>query len=281
MFNKILLLGPRTSLGEVLKDSLIAEGYDVVRAPSIDELERHFDETAPHLVLVNGIGPKGDAWLARATEHHWAVPVVALIEPETSGEQSVRDWQTLSEPFAFQDLLFIVQNALHQRTLSGRRPFELPPGVVDRVETILKALRNDLRARCVVLSSSSGRLIKTVGAVDRSIAISLAALMAGSFSASAKAAQLLGQGDLFDSNLQESEGYGLYAILLRDRLILTVAFSAKVTIGMVRHYAAQAAVDILETLVSETERDDLFKELNLSEDFRDDVLRSLGKLLGD
>jgi predicted regulator of Ras-like GTPase activity (Roadblock/LC7/MglB family) len=133
----------------------------------------------------------------------------------------------------------------------------------------------------VVLSSSGGRLIKTAGVVDQGTAISLAALMSASFTATAKAAQLLGHADMFDSNLQESEGYGLYAIRLQNKLILSVAFSTKITVGMVRHYAAQATLDILELLARDARRTDNGEDFELDADFRHTVNRALGDILGD
>jgi predicted regulator of Ras-like GTPase activity (Roadblock/LC7/MglB family) len=214
----------------------------------------------------------------------WPVSVVALVkrapDPE-DGHRCPSHWQCLTSPIAFQDLLLEVQDALYQRALAGRRPFQLPAALTERVEAILSTLREDLNARCVVISSSGGRLITTVGVVDHGVAISLAALMSAGFSATAKAAQLLGDDDMFDSSLQESEGYGLYAIRLRDRLILSVAFSSRVTVGMVRHYAAQAAVDILEALVCEAGQDRALNELGVDDDFRETVTHALENILGD
>jgi DNA-binding response OmpR family regulator len=279
MFDNVLLLDHRMALGTFLAKSLAAEGYEVTRITSIDEAERRMEAREPLLVVINDVG-RATSWLEKAASASWTGPVIVLTEKDVMDVKGGQDWRWLSAPFAFQDVLFLVQNTLQQRTLSGRQPFELAPGLVEEIGNILKDLREDVRARCVVLSSSSGRLIKTVGAVDRSVATSLAALMSGSFSASAKAAQLLGQGDMFDSNLQESEGYGLYAILLRDKLILTVAFSTQVTIGMVRHYTAQAALDILEVLMQETAPDDAHGVLDVDADFRESVVEALGNLLG-
>jgi hypothetical protein len=120
-----------------------------------------------------------------------------------------------------------------------------------------------------------------VGGIERGTAITLAALMSGSFTASARAAQLFGEEDMFDSSLQESEGYGLYAIRLHDSLILSVAFSNAVTAGMVRHYAAQAAIDILELMVSRSEDAETLETLELSAEFRKDVNNVLGDILGE
>jgi hypothetical protein len=120
-----------------------------------------------------------------------------------------------------------------------------------------------------------------VGGIDRGTAITLAALMSGSFTASSRAAQLFGDEDMFDSSLQESEGYGLYAIRLQDSLILSVAFSNAVTAGMVRHYAAQGAIDILELMVSKSEDAETLEALELSAEFRENVNDVLGDILGE
>lgn len=279
MLDRILFIAPGMVLDDFLSQSLTAEGYEVTTFPSFLEARERLGALQPHLILVNGLR-QGEKWLAQAAESSWPVPTIILMDAERDKVEE-DNWLSLIAPFAFQDLLLLIQNTLHQRTLVGQRPFELTPKIIDRIDNVLKVLREDLRARCVVLSSSSGRLIKTVGAIESNVAISLAALMSGSFSASAKAAQLLGQGDIFDSNLQESEGYGIYAILLHDKLILTIAFSDKITIGMVRHYAAQAAIDILEVLVQESKENDLVEELNLSADFRQTVTDTLGEILGD
>jgi predicted regulator of Ras-like GTPase activity (Roadblock/LC7/MglB family) len=283
MFNKLWLLDSVSTLGDFIHKSLISEGYEVQRMRSLAVAQEHLAQDVPHLVLLNGIGP-ANTLLAQAEEMTWPAPVIALVDQGQVGGfnlDTARHWQYLMAPFAIQDLLVLIQNELYQRTLNGRRPFQFSAALVDRVTEILKTLRQDLRARCIILSSSSGRLIKTVGVVDQGVAISLAALMSASFTASANAAQLLGHSDMFDSNLQESEGYGLYAILLHNKLVLSVAFSARITIGMVRHYAAQAAVDILEAMVQEAPPDDEFAGIGLEVDFQQTVTQALGDIFGD
>jgi predicted regulator of Ras-like GTPase activity (Roadblock/LC7/MglB family)/CheY-like chemotaxis protein len=278
MFNRILLIGCGTTLGDLLNDSLASEGYEVTVAPSLADAQNRFAHADPHLVIINGIGQTA-AWSSRAEQKNWPVPIIILVDQDTAHTFESQTEHRLVAPFAFQDLLLLVQDALYQRTLTGRRPFQLPPALIDKIAKILSVLRDDLRARSVILSSATGRLIETAGMVDRGVAISLAALMAGGFSATAQAAQLLGHGEAFDSNLQESEGYGLYAIRLHNRLILSVAFSDKITVGMVRHYTAQAAVDILEVLAREASQTDAAQELDLDADFCQTVNQALGDIL--
>jgi hypothetical protein len=50
---------------------------------------------------------------------------------------------------------------------------------------------------------------------------------------------------------------------------------------MVRHYAAQAAVDILEALVCEAGQDRALNELGVDDDFRETVTHALENILGD
>ncbi len=279
MFNKILLLGPNTTMTEFVKRSLVIEGYEVVTQAAPETAHRQWAQLEAHLVLINSIRQTAD-WLNRALQIEWPVPVIVLTMPKTDVEPGQERF-VLPVPFAFQDVLLLVQDALYQRTIHGRQPFQLSAELIDQIETILETLREDLRSRCVILSSSSGRLIKTAGAVEQGTAISLAALMSAGFSATAQAAQLLGHGEMFDSNLQESEGHGLYAIRLHDRLVLSVAFSARITVGMVRHYTAQAAVDILELLAREAQDTQPTQELLLDANFRQSVNQMLGNILRD
>jgi predicted regulator of Ras-like GTPase activity (Roadblock/LC7/MglB family) len=278
MFDTLLLVDAGTTLGRFVHHSLEAEGYHVVTVAHPKQAVERLVDVEPSLVLLHAAGQVEDG-LDLARDVAWSAPVLVLAgtpPPHLPG-----DWQFLETPCAFQDLLVLIQDLLYQRTLADQRPLQLSAALLDRIEGVLTGLRDDLHARCVVLSSSGGRLIRTVGSVDQGVAIALAALMSAGFSATARAAQMLGQGDAFDSSLQESEGYGLYAIRLHDRLILSVAFSDQITVGMVRHYAAQAVVDILEILIHGTEMDENMGDLNLDTAFRQTVSQALGDMLGE
>jgi predicted regulator of Ras-like GTPase activity (Roadblock/LC7/MglB family) len=277
MFNQIFFVDTDSALGALVQHSLAAEGYEVERFASRAALERRLGEEVPHLIVVNGVD-KPAAWLADAAQLQTTTPILLLAD--TAVPPLNVESERLTAPFTFQDLLLYVQDILYQRTLSGRRPFQLSATLLDEVDEILTTLREDLRARCVILSASSGRLIKTTGLVEQGVAISLAALMSGGFSATARAAQLLGHRETFDSSLQESEGYGLYAIRLRDKLILSVAFSDQITVGLVRHCSAQTALKILELLSREPEPGaEPATSLDLDQDFLQTVNQALTDIL--
>ncbi|MFP4344295.1 MAG: roadblock/LC7 domain-containing protein [Anaerolineales bacterium] len=280
MLNQILLIDTTTTLSAFLKSSLEAEGYEVLWASSTVEGRSLLEHQPIHLVLLNGV-EESPTWLEAAAALEWTAPLICLQGREAPPLTAGIPCQTLAAPFSFQDLLLIVQDLLYQRTLQGRRPFQISPRLAESMDRLLQQLREDLRARCAVVSSSGGRLITSVGNIDRGAAITLAALMSGSFSASARAAQIFGEEEMFDSSLQETEGYGLYAIRLHDSLILSVVFSGAVTVGMVRHYAAQAAVDILELLFSEAGAAESLEGLEIGANFRESVNRVLGDILGE
>jgi DNA-binding response OmpR family regulator len=290
MFNDLLFLDtqPESNLTPCLRRSLALEGYEITLAASLEEAAERLQETAPDLVVINTVGlgsAVDEAWLRRARSVTGERPTIVIVpRPGTPHREEPAEidglWRYMVAPFAFQDLLLVVQDMLYQRTLSGQQPFQLSAPLLEKVDEVLTTLRSDLRARCVVLSTSGGRLIKTTGVVEQGVAISLAALMSASFTATSKAAQMLGQSDMFDSSLQESEGYGLYAIRLHNKLVLSVAFSARITVGMVRHYAAQAAVDILEILIRDNGHIEAGTELSFDHDFRQTVNQALGDILG-
>jgi predicted regulator of Ras-like GTPase activity (Roadblock/LC7/MglB family) len=286
MLDHILFIAPETPLTTTLKLSLSAEGYAVTQVATPVAAAAVLSAEEVSLIIVDAshaslsrLNAEGDGWCHPAL---FLVEEGATLDPDPTRLVSDQvDASILTMPFSFQDLLLIIQDTVYQEIQQGRRPFQLSPELADKITTILGKLHRDLHARCVVLSSSGGRLITSVGGIDRGTAITLAALMSGSFTASAKAAQLFGDEEMFDSSLQESEGYGLYAIRLHDSLILSVAFSDAVTAGMVRHYAAQGAIDILELLVGEEEAAQSLRDLELSANFRRDVNQVLGDMLGE
>lgn len=278
MFNNLLLVDANTTMGRFIAHSLSAEGYDVRTVDSVHSALQCAPSLQPNLVIINSVGP-ASIRPERVLETAWSTPFICLADSHMGITQPPAAGEWLTTPFSFQDLLLLVQDVLFQRTLSGRRLFQLSSDLFVHIESILDTLRADLRARCVILSTSAGRLIKTAGSVEQGEALSLAALMSAGFSATAQAAQRLGHGDMFDSSLQESEGYGLHAIRLHGKLILSVAFSDSITVGMVRHYTAQAAVDILELLAQVVYRDDDVETIELDEGFRVTVNQTLDDIL--
>jgi prepilin-type processing-associated H-X9-DG protein len=126
--------------------------------------------------------------------------------------------------------------------------FEVGDEVQDQVEGRLARLFQALRPRCVLLVDRSGHLISLHGEVERGRALSLAALVAGSFTATDEIAELLSgpqESSRFHQSLQEGVDVSLYAAQAGPPWILAVAFEPCATrLGLARQFTLQAAADL-------------------------------------
>jgi hypothetical protein len=141
----------------------------------------------------------------------------------------------------------------------GEEPEELPPAPrgpsfdLDeasqaRVYEYLDRLYRSLQPRCVLLTDGSGRLLHLQGDVERSRALSLAALIAGSFSATREIAEIIAHADeirRFQQSLQEGVDFSLYSAQAGDKWTLAVAFEPDRTVlGLARQLTLRAASEL-------------------------------------
>jgi predicted regulator of Ras-like GTPase activity (Roadblock/LC7/MglB family) len=153
--------------------------------------------------------------------------------------------------------------------------FELDEDTQSRVDERLNRLYQSVELRCVLLTDRSGRLLYLQGDIERSRALSLAALIAGSFSATRETAEIIGHEEetrQFRQSLQEGVDFNLYSAQAGENWILAVAFEPEETIlGLARQYALQTATDLSKIASEATapaehqeemmgEMDDLFRQ---------------------
>jgi hypothetical protein len=157
----------------------------------------------------------------------------------------------------------------------GRGPsFELDDEAQSKVDERLEQLYRMLEPRCILLTDRSGRLLHMRGDIERSSALSLAALVAGSFSATGEVAELLaraGESRRFQQSLQEGIDFSLYSAQAGPDWVLVVAFDPELTnLGLARQFTLRAAEDLSalaaqerarpETEELDTAVDDLFRQ---------------------
>ena len=139
--------------------------------------------------------------------------------------------------------------ALPSAASASRGPtFDLDSASKAKVEERIAQLYRSLRPRSVLLTDHSGRLLYLQGDIERSRALSLAALVAGSFSATREIAEIVGREDEhreFQQSLQEGVDFSLYSAEAGREWILAVAFEPDETIlGLARQFTLQAATDL-------------------------------------
>jgi predicted regulator of Ras-like GTPase activity (Roadblock/LC7/MglB family) len=178
--------------------------------------------------------------------------------------------------------------------------FEAPPPPAPRAPTLtitdtlqtqieqrLHSLHEGLNPRFVLLTDRSGRLLAAEGEMSHSRSLSLAALVAGSFSATSEVAEMIAkeaETPRFHQSLQESEQFSLYSIKAGPSWILALVFDPERTnLGLARLYTTRAAADLADLFAknadtSHQQQAEMGQTMN--EMFRHEVSDALEDLFG-
>lgn len=128
---------------------------------------------------------------------------------------------------------------------------------VDDVEEIDKCLEDFLvrsKANCVLLVDVEGHLVTKKGFTNTLDTTTIAALVAGSFASTRALAKTLGENEfsvLFHQGTNES----IHISLVADRCLAVIIFDDRTTIGMVRLYAKEVAIELAKILDSITAKE--------------------------
>ncbi len=178
----------------------------------------------------------------------------------------------------------------------------LSAAAAEQIELTLNKLLRQVEGRCVLMTGRGGRLIHWHGDVDESQAISLGALVAGSFAATAEIADVLrheGETRRFRQSLQESEDFNIWSVAVTDEFTVSIVFDNQVPLGLVRVYTLRAIRQIRDILAQEQARQQAAEETldeelrhgirdtlqdlfgGLDDDFQQDISTALDDLFGD
>lgn len=132
--------------------------------------------------------------------------------------------------------------------MSSPFTFTIPRAVVfskeqmEEVEKCLDELARNTGAWSILLTDTTGQLIEIQGRIDKKRAEDLAALIAGSYAASAEFIKILGKSkDVCAHSLShEATDYNIFSTLINELMILSIMFDNEVKIGVVRVFADQA-----------------------------------------
>ena len=114
---------------------------------------------------------------------------------------------------------------------------------------LLDDLNVEVRAEAILLIAGR-ELIAQAGMLDRDHCRELTVLVAQSSQAAAKAARFLGEEEGgFVQSLHEGEAYRLYTLTLGDGILLSLALSSNVPLGMIRHQARQVAEQLSRFII--------------------------------
>lgn len=106
---------------------------------------------------------------------------------------------------------------------------------------LLDDLNREVRAEAILLIAG-GELIAQAGMLSREHCQELTLLVAQSSQAAAQAANFLGEpAGRFLQSLHEGNAYRLYSLSLSEGILLSLALSSNVPLGMIRHQCRQIA----------------------------------------
>lgn len=108
-------------------------------------------------------------------------------------------------------------------------------------------------ARCALLVDRSGHMVTRRGAsLDGSLE-SVAALAAGSFSATREMARILGEGE-FNSLFHQGARESIQISAVSDRSLFVIVFDDHSNLGLVRFYAEETTSRLIEVFTAIAER---------------------------
>jgi CheY-like chemotaxis protein len=114
---------------------------------------------------------------------------------------------------------------------------------------LLDDLNREVRAEAILLIAG-GELIAQAGMLSRNQSLQLTGLVSQSAQAAALAARFLGEpAGRFAQSLHEGEAYRLYSLSLHEGIILSLALSSNVPLGMIRHQCRQIAEKLTKYII--------------------------------
>lgn len=114
---------------------------------------------------------------------------------------------------------------------------------INQIESMISKMLKGCEAKCALLVDKDGHLITRQGFTHSLDTTALAALLAGSFASTREIARLVGESE-FSVLFHQGKKDHIHMSLVDDRSILVVIFDDRTTIGMVRLYAKETAVEV-------------------------------------
>ena len=114
---------------------------------------------------------------------------------------------------------------------------------INQIDGLISKMLKGAEAKCALLVDKDGHLITRQGFTHSLDTTALAALLAGSFASTREIAKLVGESE-FSVLFHQGKKDHIHMSLVGERSILVVIFDDRTTIGMVRLYAKETAVEL-------------------------------------
>jgi predicted regulator of Ras-like GTPase activity (Roadblock/LC7/MglB family) len=125
---------------------------------------------------------------------------------------------------------------------------------VQRLDDALRELLAQTDATTALIIDKGGFLIGSYGNSKQFDLTTIAALASGAYMANQTIANLVHETN-FNSVYQQGEKHSMFVLSVDDYCMLVIIFRAQVSVGVVKYFAAPAAVQIADQLQSAQQRD--------------------------
>jgi len=132
-------------------------------------------------------------------------------------------------------------------------------------------------ATCAMLIDRSGHMVTRRGASMDGSLESVAALAAGSFSATREMARIIGEGE-FNTLFHQGTRESIQIAAIGERSLFVIVFDDRSNLGLVRFYAEESAGRLVELFNGISERPAGAQDVQLSEDFSSSASAALDEL---
>lgn len=306
---KILIVDHQASFVNFCQTWLLPAGFELdVVTKGAEALEmvksQHFE-----LVLMDMWPSDMDSLdlLRQLRESGFDLPVIIACEQADIAVQRVTTAMQLGvttfieKPCRSEVLLASVKQAFGQNNLgkvgseavAGSQAWQIDSGslvevgqaVQPYIEEQLAQLYRETTPQAILLVHRTGRLLHFKGHIQPERRLSLAGLLAGSFSAADGIVQKLspetGSAQQFRQSLHEGDGLSLYSAQVGRDYILSVAFNPeKTNLGLARRLTQIVAAELSQRLVQEQAAPEQRRQAknDLDEAFRQEGQSALGNL---
>ncbi|MCK4573609.1 MAG: roadblock/LC7 domain-containing protein [candidate division Zixibacteria bacterium] len=149
-----------------------------------------------------------------------------------------------------------------------------------QIDTLISRMLKGAEAKCALLVDKDGHLITRQGFTHSLDTTALAALLAGSFASTREIARLVGESE-FSVLFHQGKKDHIHMTLVGERSILVVIFDDRTTIGMVRLYAKETAVQMAKIFEQIKGKSDSREQTGITGDFAAQAENKLDDIFQD
>ena len=146
------------------------------------------------------------------------------------------------------------------------------------IDATLNKMLKGADAKCALLVDKDGHLITRQGFTHSLDTTALGALLAGSFASTKEIARLVGEPE-FSVLFHQGKKDHIHMSIVGERSILVVIFDDRTTIGMVRLYAKEAAIELARLFDDIKQKDE--RGSDISNEFAEEAQNKLDDIFQD